>query len=79
MEILKFRTSIQTEEDLEKVTPLLNNESSIHQWKLDTSSDEHILNVSGNEPDPQVVKNLLQEAGYEADLLQAFGTGGSGL
>ncbi len=79
MEILKFKTSIQSSEALQKVTSLLNQEESIHEWKLDTSHDDHILNVSGKEPDPQRVINLLQQAGFRAEFIQAFGTGGAGL
>jgi hypothetical protein len=79
MEILKFKTNIQSETDLQQITPLLNNESSIHEWKLDTSTSDNILNVSGTEPDPQLVQHLLQQAGFEADFIQVFGTGGIGL
>lgn len=79
MEILKFKTNIQSSEGLQKVTPLLNQEESIHQWKLDTSHEDHLLNISGTEPDPLRVINLLEQAGFQAAFIQAFGTGGAGL
>jgi copper chaperone len=79
MEILKFKTNIQSADDLEKVSPLLDKEESFHLWKLDTGTSGNILNVSTKEPDPQLVINLLQQAGYEAEFIQAFGAGGAGL
>ncbi|MDO1448161.1 copper chaperone [Rhodocytophaga aerolata] len=79
MEILKFKTTIQSDADLQKITPLLNKEESFHQWKLDTSTPENILNISTNDPDPQVVINLLKTAGFQAELIQVFGAGGAGL
>jgi tRNA G26 N,N-dimethylase Trm1 len=79
MEILKFKTTIQSDTDLQKITPLLNKEENFHQWKLDTSTPENILNVSTNDPNSQLVINLLKKAGFEAELIQVFGVSGASL
>jgi len=44
MEILKFKTNINSDSDLQKITSLLNNEKNIHLWNMDTENAEHILN-----------------------------------
>lgn len=79
MEILKFKTNIKSKDDLQKITALLDEDQNIHKWSVDAEGSEHILNASGKELDPQLVMNLLQQAGFQAEFIQAFGAGGRGL
>ena len=79
MEILKFKTNLKCGGCVETVTPFLNGEESIGNWQVDTDSPDKVLTVSGREVDPQRVKNLVQQAGFKADLLQVAGASGGDL
>ncbi len=79
MEILKFKTNIASEHQLQKVASVLDNDEIIRNWQVDTSSPDNLLTVSGQELDPQLVENLLKEAGLEAEFVQVFGASGGGL
>lgn len=79
MEILKFKTNVDSDKGVEKLGTYLNKEESISRWQLDTNSPEHLLSVSGHEVDPQRVKNLVDKAGYKAEVLRVIGGGGGDL
>jgi hypothetical protein len=79
MEILKFKTNITSEDNLQKIMPILNNEQSIHEWQIDSSNPDNLLTLSGTEVDPQLVINLLQKAGFEVEFMHVFGAAGGGL
>jgi copper chaperone CopZ len=79
MEIVKFRTNIKCGGCVATVTPFLDQESNIEDWKVDTGSPDKVLTVSGRDLDPQRIKNLLKEAGFKADILQVAGIGGEDL
>ncbi|WP_089681790.1 hypothetical protein [Catalinimonas alkaloidigena] len=79
MELLKFKTNLTSEENVATVTPMLDKKENISQWNVDTDDADHILSITGNDVDPQQVENLLQEAGFSAELLQVIGMGGSDL
>jgi copper chaperone len=76
MEILKFKTNVTSSQEVSALSPFLNEESAISRWKLDTESPDKVLSVSGHELDPQRVKNLVEKAGYKAEVIQVLGAGG---
>ncbi len=79
MEILKFKTDIYSSECLDSVAPLLDNEQNIHKWNVDTDSPDNILSVSGEELNPQTIKNLVAKVGFSAEVVRIEGLNGSGL
>lgn len=79
MKILKFKTNIKCDGCVAQVTPLLNGESTIGQWEVDTADADKVLTVSGHEVDPQRVQNLVNQAGFRADLMRVAGVGGGDL
>lgn len=79
MEILKFKTNIKCGGCVATVTPFLNKEGSIQNWQVDTASADKILTISGNNVNPQKVKNVLEKAGFKAEVIHVTGTGGSDL
>jgi copper chaperone len=79
MEILKYKIGDSSTETEQKIASLLNHESIVHKWHLETNNGETILTLSGNQVDPQQIINLLKQHGIQADFLQVFGAGGSGL
>jgi hypothetical protein len=58
--------------------PFFDEEKSIRYWKVDTTSPDKVLVVSGHGVDPQRVINLVQLAGFWAEFIAITGTGRSG-
>ncbi|HEV7346896.1 copper chaperone [Telluribacter sp.] len=76
MKILKFKTNINCGDCVAKVTPYLDGEERISMWEVDTQTPDKILSVSGEELEPQHVKNLVEEAGFKAEVLRVQAIGG---
>lgn len=79
MEILKFKTNVESQEALSKVAPHLDKVEKISKWSLDTESSEKVLSVSGTDLNPQAIENALKQAGYKADILRVMGISGGDL
>ena len=77
MEVLKFKTNIKCGGCVATVTPFLNKEESIQNWQVDTSSADKVLTVSGHDVDPQNIKNIVEQAGFKAHLMQVLGVSGN--
>lgn len=76
MKVLKFKTNIGSEEKLKSLASSLDQESTISKWNLDTDNPDNILSVSGHEVEPHIVENLVEQAGYKAEMIHVFGAGG---
>lgn len=76
MKVLKFKTNIDCDECVKEVSQVLDSENSISRWNIDTERPDHLLSVSGQEVDPQAIKDLIEKAGYKAELERAIGIGG---
>ncbi|GAB3833981.1 copper chaperone [Pontibacter rugosus] len=79
MEVIKFKTNVENEEALSRVAPYLDKEESISRWKLDTGSTENILSVSGTDLDSQKIENVVQQAGFKAEIIRVIGISGKDL
>lgn len=79
MEILKFKTNINCGGCVKTVTPYLDSEKSISKWSVDTESRDKILSVSSHDVDPQKVKNLVEQAGFMAEVVRVVGANGGDL
>ena len=79
MEVFKFKTNVENEQALARVAPYLDREESISRWKLDTSSTEKLLSISGTDLDPQRIENVVKQAGFKAEIIRVIGIGGSDL
>ena len=62
----KFKTTINCANCVRAVTPLLNAESAITHWAVDTASPDKVLTVEGAVAPARVVA-VLTEAGFEAE------------
>lgn len=67
--ILRFKTTINCGGCVAKVTPFLNNQTSISQWQVDTAHPDKILTVSGETVDASAVAETVQKAGFKIQLL----------
>jgi hypothetical protein len=79
MEILKFKTSPLSQQDEQKIASLFQQEKIVHKWNIGRDANDTLITISGNQVDPQLVINLLKEAGFDAEFRQVFGAGGGGL
>lgn len=76
MEILKFKTNVSDREGLAQVAPFIDKLDTIKDWKIDTETEDNILSISGENVDPQRVKNAVQAAGFEIEFLRIVGISG---
>lgn len=79
MELLKFKTSVATPQEVEQVARQLTKLAGVSQWTLDPETPGNILSISGTGLDPQLVENAVKEAGFSAELLRVQGVGGTSL
>lgn len=69
MDIFKFKTNINCGGCIAKVTPFLNGEQHIKHWQVDTANPQRILTVEAESFSAKEIIELLQKAGYGAELL----------
>ncbi|WP_187264675.1 copper chaperone [Pontibacter beigongshangensis] len=79
MEIIKFKTNVESQEALSKVAPYLDKEESISKWSIDTESTDKILSVSGTNLDAQTIKQIIKQAGFRAEIKRVIGLSGGDL
>ncbi|MBO0360496.1 copper chaperone [Hymenobacter sp. BT186] len=79
MELLKFKTTVTTVEEVARVAPFLNQLPAVEKWDIAPETEHHVLSISGHNLDPQQIENGLREAGFRAELLRVLGVGGDDL
>ena len=70
METIKFKTNINCDACVAKVTPVLNDNLSIEKWKVDTQNPNKILTVEGENINQQELIQSLETIGYKATLVE---------
>jgi len=70
MKTLKFKTNINCEACVAKVTPVLNGNTSVEKWEVDTKNPEKILTIEGERINPQELAESLEKIGYKAEEIQ---------
>lgn len=70
MNTFKFKTNIQCDGCLAKVTPHLNELSAINHWAVDLTTPNKTLTVQANNPNAsdQVIDKL-KEVGFEGSKM----------
>jgi len=63
---LLFKTNIKCNGCIATVTPFLNGEKQIEEWKVDLENPERILSVKSESISSDSVVDLLKKAGYTA-------------
>ena len=64
---LKFKTNIKCNGCIASVTPFLNGEKQIQEWKVDLTDPDRILSVKTEGYSAEAVKELVKKAGYNAE------------
>lgn len=59
-DILIFRTSITTEQEIEKIKKIFAQHSQIHKWNVDFEDCEKILRIESNGIMASGIMNMLQ-------------------
>lgn len=66
---IKFKTNVNCNHCINKITPVLNGEKSILEWSVDLSSEDKVLTVKGESIDTKIVVELLSGVGYIAEKI----------
>ncbi|MFA7445597.1 MAG: heavy-metal-associated domain-containing protein [Flavobacteriaceae bacterium] len=70
MKTLKFKTNINCSACVAKVTPVLNENTSVEKWEVDTQNPNKILTVEGQEINQDQLIQSLEKIGYKATLTE---------
>ena len=69
MNTLRFKTNVKCNGCKAAITPFLDNEATIADWRIDIFDDNRLLTVEGEHVKPETVVELLRKAGYQAELM----------
>jgi hypothetical protein len=69
MDILVFKTNILLEDDVKKVTFMMNEDVRIKRWTVDREDCDKVLRVEANEMLPDEIIELIKQAGYACEEL----------
>jgi copper chaperone len=70
METIKFKTNINCDACVAKVTPVLNQNTSVEKWTVNTQNPNKILTVEGQNIDQLELIQSLEKIGYKATLAE---------
>ena len=65
----KFKTNINCDACVAKVTPVLNGNPTVEKWEVDTKNPDKILTVEGENINEQELVQSLEKIGYRAEKL----------
>lgn len=69
MNTYQFKTNINCGGCIAKVTPYLDGNKDISEWKVDTQNPQKILTVQTDQLSKEAVADLVKSAGYKAELI----------
>lgn len=68
--ILVFATNIKTETDRQKVSPILDEISEIHQWNVDLEDIDCVLRIVSNTLSEQQIISIIDAQNFECRVLE---------
>ena len=69
-DILIFRTSIKTKQDIERIETLFAQYPCIHKWNVDLEDWEKVLRIECSDINSTKITSLLKEIDIEAQDLE---------
>ena len=69
MKQYQFKTNINCGGCVAKVTPALNSNPDVKEWKVDTTNPEKVLTVETENLKEDDVKAIVAKAGFKAESL----------
>ncbi|HMV08402.1 MAG TPA: hypothetical protein PK325_16205 [Cyclobacteriaceae bacterium] len=70
MEVLVFKTSVETHQHVKSLKPLLDSAAGKGKWNFALDDCDRILRIVSNRIQPLAAINLLRENGYECSELE---------
>lgn len=70
MEVLVFKTSVETHQHVKSLKPLLDSAAGKGKWNFALDDCDRILRIVSNRIQPLAAINLLKENGYECSELE---------
>ena len=69
MKTLQFKTNINCAGCVAKVTPHLNEEANIKNWKVDTTNPQKILTIETESISAKEIIKMVSKAGFKIEEL----------
>ena len=69
MKTYRFKTSIHCNSCLSRVTPFLDADNRIISWEVDLNDPDRILKVETNECEASDIIEIVDNIGYDIELL----------
>ena len=69
MKKYQFKTNINCGGCVAKVTPVMNSEPQIANWKVDTENPNKILTVQTENLHEDQIKSMVESAGFKAEKM----------
>lgn len=70
MEVLVFKTSVETHQHVKTLKPLLDSAAGKGKWNFALDDSDRILRIVSNRIQPLAAINLLKAHGYECSELE---------
>ncbi|MCW3087740.1 MAG: hypothetical protein JWQ78_1126 [Sediminibacterium sp.] len=70
MDILIFKTNLETPVLVNRVQPVIQTIPGIQRWNVDMQDCDNVLRIEATAVSPRSVERLLQEAGYFCEELR---------
>jgi copper chaperone CopZ len=70
MKEIKFKTNVNCNHCINKITPMLNGDKSITEWNVDLTNEDKVLTVKGENVDENSVIESLSKVGYIAEVIK---------
>jgi copper chaperone CopZ len=70
MKEIKFKTNVNCNHCINKITPMLNGDKSITEWNVDLTNEDKMLTVKGENVDENSVIESLSKVGYIAEVIK---------
>lgn len=67
---MKFKTNINCDSCVAKVTPVLEANEQVENWKVDTANPDKVLTVEGENIDVEDLVHSLKKIGYRAEKIE---------
>jgi hypothetical protein len=69
MDVLIFKTSVASPQEVSRIHPLLTSLAEIRQYNFDLEDCDNILRVVSSGIEPQTINHMLQIAGFTCEEL----------
>ncbi len=69
MEEIKFKTNINCDACLSKVTPVLDQNTEVTNWQVDLKNPDKILTIASDSLDEEELVHSLKKVGYKAERI----------